>query len=264
MAEDAVTNPDTFGDFARYYDTIMSHVDYDRWVVVLGALSDLVPNPFHHIDVGCGTGHLGKRLRKMRWDTVGFDLSPGMVRVARSGRTPVPAAVANMTALPVRDRAHMISCLFDSLNFLLTPDDVRAAMRSFAGALLPGGVLYFDLVTEKMVTTHFAGKKWKEINDGLPTTWDSRYSAERKLSETYITLGNGASCVVREQVHAPELIESALRDAGLTLMATADAAGWKPLRRNSIRADYVAIKAPTPDQVRRFAPVRTRIRQLLT
>lgn len=49
------------------------------------------------LEVGCGTGVYGDRLRSLGWDPVGVDLSGGMLRHA-SGRLPV--AQADATRLP--------------------------------------------------------------------------------------------------------------------------------------------------------------------
>src|SRR5690606_17293139 len=49
---------DSFEDLARYYDRLMVHVDYDRWYAVAGAIAGLLPRPFLHVDLACGTGTL--------------------------------------------------------------------------------------------------------------------------------------------------------------------------------------------------------------
>ena len=49
--------PDAFGELARYYDPLMTHVNYDRWFFTVSALADLVEEPIRHLDAACGTGN---------------------------------------------------------------------------------------------------------------------------------------------------------------------------------------------------------------
>ena len=158
--------PDPLAVIAPHYDAMMAHVCYTRWTRTVRELAALVPRPFVHLDVGCGTGVLMEMLEGAGWPVVGVDLSPAMLREGRAARGPYPLAVADMRRLPFHGSVGMITCLFDSLNFLLTPEDVRAALTSFAAALRPGGVVYFDAVTEFMMTEYYAGKTWTDDEIG--------------------------------------------------------------------------------------------------
>ena len=60
---------DSFSDLARYYDPLMRHVDYDRWYAVAAAVAALVPPPFVHADLACGTATLARKLRRNGWKT---------------------------------------------------------------------------------------------------------------------------------------------------------------------------------------------------
>ena len=166
---------DPFADIAPYYDTIMEHVNYGRWFRVTEALSTLLPPGFTHVDAACGTGVLIKRLRADGWRSFGVDLSFAMIRAGRKGPRALPAATADLRALPLHGGADYVTCLFDSLNFLLEYEDVERAFGQIYGALAPQGLFYFDVVTERMVKDYFEGQEWIEQNGRFSTTWRSAW-----------------------------------------------------------------------------------------
>lgn len=238
-----MSQPDAFALLARYYDAIMSHVDYDRWDAITTVLSEILPHGFRHLDAACGTGRFVDGCAHAGWKSAGVDLSLGMLRAAQA-RTQAPLAAADLRALPFHESYDLITCLFDSLNFILDEDGIREAIASCAAALRPGGIFYFDVVTERMVTEYFSGPAWTEENGGFRTTWKTEYDAEAGLAETSVRINHGEAATIREQIYSREVIESAIKDAGLALIVCADAENWKPPRANTIRLDFVVRKPP--------------------
>jgi SAM-dependent methyltransferase len=87
-------------------------------------------------DVGCGPGHVAVYLAAGGARTVGLDLSPGMCAVARAAG--VPAAAADMTALPLRAGSLAgLVCLYAVIH--LGGSAREAAYREFARVLRDGG-----------------------------------------------------------------------------------------------------------------------------
>ncbi|MDX9973005.1 MAG: class I SAM-dependent methyltransferase [FCB group bacterium] len=256
---------DAFGELARYYDPLMEHVDYDRWFVVAGLVAQLAPEPFVHADLGCGTAVFVKRLRKHGWKSFGFDLSPAMLRTARKGLKAPVLAAADLRALPLKaDSIDYATCLFDSVNFLLEIEQVEEACRQVAGALRPGGVFYFDAITERMVLEHFADQSWAENNGEFSTSWRTDYNRKTALAETYIQVDHGPLCTIRERVYEQSAIENALVKAGFTVLGVMDAETWKGPRRKTVRLDFVAVKGPALDFPRRFKQVQEQVRLSLS
>ncbi|HEY7175699.1 MAG TPA: class I SAM-dependent methyltransferase, partial [Micromonosporaceae bacterium] len=77
------------------------------------------------LDIGCGPGRYAQALRAARPDrpVIACDLSTGMVEVAGP-----PAAVANATALPFRDRAFRASLALHMLYHVAEPDGALAEL----------------------------------------------------------------------------------------------------------------------------------------
>jgi SAM-dependent methyltransferase len=259
-----MNDADQFADLSRHYDAIMKEVDYDRWVVVVSLLAELLPAPrVRHVDLACGTGRLLKRLVQHGWSSVGIDFSHGMLRQARRGPYVPSVAAADLAALPFERRFNYATCLFDSVNFLLDTGRLHAAFREIAGLLTKGGVFYFDVITERMVTHHFAGREWSEDNGSFSTSWTGTYDRATHLAKLEIRVNTDPGHHVRERVYTHAEIEDALDAAGLTLLGHFDASTWKPTTRRSIRIDYVAARDPSRAIRTKMTETTRRVQQAL-
>lgn len=253
--------PDPFEDLARHYDGIMEHVDYERWFVITTTLYELLPETFLHLDAGCGTGTLIGKLRQAGWTSLGADLSYAMLHHGCKKRGPLPVAAADLRALPFTGSVHFLTCLFDSVNFLLEESGVRAAIAEFSRVLADDGILYFDVVTERMVAMHFENQTWTEDNDGFKTTWSNTYDRTTRIADTRLKVNTGIDSVLRERIYPIPFIEKALRDAGLSLLATYDADTWRAPTRRTTRVDFIAVKRLTHGLQKRFKKAAAAIRQ---
>jgi len=237
-----MTPQDGFAPIANHYDNIMEHVDYDRWLHVVTELGAMLESPFHHLEAGCGTGVLMKRLAACGWNSTGMDLSPAMLRVARHRYSLSRLVRANFCALPFKEFFHLATCLFDSLNFLLTEEEFSSAIHSFYKALRPGGIFYFDVVTEKMIADHFENTSWTEHHDRFRTSWVSAYQHQTKTCETRVRINSGEESVTFERIYATDYILEVLQEAGFSLLAMRDANTWKKVTKRTTRIDFIVVK----------------------
>lgn len=256
---------DPFGELARYYDGIMADINYDRWILVAARLGLLLEKPrFRHLDVGCGTGKLVKRLKRDGWSSFGVDLSWGMVRTGRAGGVLAPLAQGDMVALPFANSSiDLVTCLFDSLNFLLDPRAVEQAIQEFQRVLTPDGIVYFDLVTERMVTEHFADQKWTEDNGRFTTTWHGSYDRGQQIADTSICVNTGAAALIRERIYPIADVTRWVENAGLNALGMFDGETWRSVSRRTIRADFVATRSQVKRYAREFKKVVAEVRGAL-
>lgn len=259
----AITGHDAFADLARYYDAVMAPVDYDHWLLVTRSLAELVPsNQFLHLDAACGTGRLLKHLRQHGWKSCGIDLSPAMLSAGGQGPYAAPAAAADMRALPFRGCFDYATCLFDSLNFLLTLEDLTRALREIRGVLKDGGIFFFDIVTERMVTDHYEGQKWTEDNGGFSTTWSSIYNRKTNLSETTIRVGTGLATTIRQRMYDVPDVSRAADSVGFDVLAAVDAETWQAPTAKTVRVEFAAACGASRELRRRFESIRNRLEEL--
>lgn len=243
---------------------MMSHVDYERWVAVSTLIADLCPDEdFLHLDVGCGTGHLVHGLRDYGWRSIGADLSLAMLHAARNRGPEMPLVQADMTALPFKHGFHFVTCVFDSLNFLLKSGQLDEAMGAIRTALTDHGILYFDYISEKLVTEHYADQDWIDTNDGVETRWKGVYDEEEKVIANTIWFDGKEPTTVKERVYGDDEIEAALNHAGLNLLARLDTTTWAEPTRETLRYDVIACVRPPEELEKEFRYIQQDIQILL-
>ena len=160
-----------YKSFSYYYDEIMELIEYDGWV----NLTKKYLNPTSKIlDLACGSGTLAISLANDGYQVSGLDLSKEIIAVAKekmiTNHVEIDFSVKDMTNFNYDKKFDVITCYFDSVNFL-THNEVKLMMNSVYNNLNEGGYFIFDLFTlSKMKAFHnltikdnlaFAKYKWK-------------------------------------------------------------------------------------------------------
>lgn len=114
-------------------------------------LTDLGIKPTDVLDVACGEGSFAIVMSKLGYNVTGVDQSQQMIDLAK-GRAqkenePINFHTEDMRELPYEDDFDLVTCLFDSLNYMLTIKDLQEAFQSAYAALRAGGVYIFDMNT---------------------------------------------------------------------------------------------------------------------
>jgi SAM-dependent methyltransferase len=129
----------------RYYDAIYAWKDYRTEVDRLDRLiRERNPGARTMLDVACGTGkHL--ELLKDVYQVEGIDLDPGMLEIARERLGPeVPLHQGDMARFDLGKRFDVVICLFSSVAYMRTPEQLAAAIANMARHLQRGGVLLVE------------------------------------------------------------------------------------------------------------------------
>ena len=102
------------------------------------------PGATSMLDVACGTGeHL--RLLADRFDDVaGVDLDEGMLAVARAKLPDARLEPGDMRTFDLGRAFDAVTCLFSSVGYLASTDELDAAIGRMAAHVAPGGVLVVD------------------------------------------------------------------------------------------------------------------------
>jgi SAM-dependent methyltransferase len=103
-------------------------------------------------DVACGTGTFVRYLRERGVQVVyGVDRSPEMLRmaIAKNRGNGARFLLQDFARLQLPQPVDLITCHFDSLNYLLTSDDLLQALSRFHSNLNPAGHLIFDMITDR-------------------------------------------------------------------------------------------------------------------
>ena len=101
-------------------------------------------------DVACGTGTFVKYLAGLGLRRVyGVDRSAEMLAlaIAKNHGNNACFLLQDLKNLSLPQPVDLITCNFDSLNYLLTPGHLLHALRMFHNNLKPDGCLVFDMIT---------------------------------------------------------------------------------------------------------------------
>ena len=130
---------------ARYYDQIYAFKDYaaeaQRLAEIIGPR--LRSGGRRLLDVACGTGQHVAHL-KAHFEVAGLDLQPEFLEIARQHNPGIPFYLGDMVDFDLGRRFDAVTCLFSSIGYVQTLENLARAVACMAGHLLPGGVLVVE------------------------------------------------------------------------------------------------------------------------
>ena len=146
-------NPDVAafdpGVVGRTYDTVaeeyatafgddLQQLEFDR--LFLDEFAGRLPRRGPVLDIGCGPGQVAGYLADREVVTIGIDLAPRMLQVARRRHPDIALVAADMRRLPIRAESCAGLVAFYSLPFLARRE-LPGAIGELRRLLPPGGVL---------------------------------------------------------------------------------------------------------------------------
>lgn len=131
-----------FKDISRYYDAL--YVKPEEYAPEAARVRELLARygvPAHGdlLVLACGTGGHIPYFRD-DYRVAGLDLSEDMLARAREKFPDVPFHLGNMIDFRLDERFDAVVCLYGSIGFVRTVENLRAALRRIAAHLRPGGV----------------------------------------------------------------------------------------------------------------------------
>jgi len=211
---------------APYYDELTRDHDYEGWTRHLEetALRFGVSGQ-SLLDAACGTGKSFLPFLRRGYAVTAYDISPEMVALARDKAPEADLFVADLRAPGQVGSFDLITCLDDSLNYLVEEGDMDAAFGGFAANLAPDGVLVFDLNTLSTYRTTFACDMTQD-GPGLFLAWRGGCGASEApgcLAELVVEAFRETEPGLYERVttrhtqrhHPRPGVERALAEAGL-------------------------------------------------
>lgn len=221
-------------------------------------LAALPAPPERVLDLACGAGAAALIFAASGALTVGVDRSEAMLAIARActGDLPVTWLAADVRRLPVGEALalasfDLITCLYDSLNYLTGDGELALAIGQAARLLRPGGRLIFDLNTEHEFALWGEGlDQVVHDADGLLVYHRLSYDAAARLAQGRVVWfaredgrwRRGEERHVERAWSDAEVLD-ALAGAGLRLAARR-APSWEPAPPDAPRIVYEAVRDP--------------------
>ncbi len=188
------------------------------------------------LDLCCGSGGLLQLAEVDGFAVTGVDRSP--FQLANAARK-VPGArliEADVRSFESANAYDVVTCVFDSLNYLTELDEVRALFERVASCLKPDGVFVFDIKTAEGFRTESA--KTLETATGS-VTFESAYDeaeALHRFTATGTVEEGGEHRPFHEvhiqRAHEAAVLEQALADLGLAVAVADFETGGEPAPRS--------------------------------
>jgi SAM-dependent methyltransferase len=257
-------DPATAAALARLYD--LDLVDDPGDLDLYLALADRAGGPI--LELAVGSGRLAVPLAEAGYSVTGVDIDRAMLDRARSRAEAAGAEIAGRltlvevdlvdVALPAAGTFGLAFIALNSLLVLPTRAAQRAALRTLAGHLAPGGLAVVDVwIPDAEDLGRFDGRislEWPRLDPETGSIVTKAASAQHDAAAATVTLttifeegGQGAAparWVRRDRLRLVSVDElrGFAEDAGLVVEVMAGDYGLGPIGPGSERAILIAIK----------------------
>lgn len=244
---------DSYTSFAEVYDLFMDNVPYEEWCDYLTSLlkEQGIPDGIL-LDLGCGTGKLTRLLSARGYDMIGVDISEEMLGIAmEENHDNILYLCQDMREFELYGTVAAAVSICDSMNYIVTPEDLTEVFRLVNNYLDPGGVFIFDLNTIAKYEALGSSTIAENREEGS-FIWENYYDAPSCVNEYDLTLyiaGKDGRFdryfeTHYQRAYTLDEIKACLEAGGLSFVAAYDAFTRKPPNAGSERI-YVIAKEHT-------------------
>ncbi|MCC6094678.1 MAG: class I SAM-dependent methyltransferase [Eubacterium sp.] len=181
-----------YESFASVYDMFMDNIDYESWCRYLtGLLRKHGISDGLVCELGCGTGSMTELLAEAGYDMIGIDQSVEMLEVAQDKKYQSGHDILylqqDMRAFELYGTVRAIVSVCDSMNYILTEEDLLKVFRLVNNYLDPGGLFVFDM---NMAAKYcrIGDSTIAENRENGSFIWENHYDPKQCLNEYLLTL----------------------------------------------------------------------------
>ncbi|MCR5357184.1 MAG: class I SAM-dependent methyltransferase [Lachnospiraceae bacterium] len=139
------------------------------------------------VDLGCGTGTLTGLMYKRGYDMIGIDSSEAMLDVALKKRDDKEYDILyinqDMRDLDLYSTVGTVYSVCDSVNYLLSDDEVLRTFKLVEKFLHPGGLFMFDFNTVYKYEKVMGDATIAENRETCAFIWENYYDDETRINE---------------------------------------------------------------------------------
>jgi SAM-dependent methyltransferase len=133
------------------------------------------------LDLCCGTGQLCEALHAQGYVVTGLDGSEEAIRLARGHAPEVEFLLADARSFSVPRRYDAVVSVFDSLNHVMTLEELVSVFECVHAALHDDGLFWFDLNREYKYRTTWCGN-FSIVSDDQVCLVKASYDEERRIA----------------------------------------------------------------------------------
>lgn len=261
---------ESYTNFAEVYDTFMDQTSYEDWADDVLLLMTRFGTARRGegdtvVDLGCGTGKLTELLAEAGFHMLGIDLSPDMLNIAMGRKLDqghdTVYICQDIRELELAEPVSTFVSVGDSINYLLSPEDLGRMFRGVCSYLKDEGIFIFDFKTLHLYRDVIGDATIAEDREDCSFIWDNWFHKKDNINEYDLTLfirdPSAGEDLFRkfEEVHYQrgytlKEIRKAAEEAGFEWVFQMDSDSRQEVTKDSERIMAVIRKGPAPDPER--------------
>ncbi len=217
-------------NFAHVYDKFMEYVDYSQWYdFIMNYIKNKKTKIENVLEIGCGTGEFLLLFQKDNYNIIGVDLSEDMLSIAQEKLSKISGKDMllhqNMLALDTGRKNDIIVSFFDTINYLISLEELKQLFVNVSQNLADDGLFLFDTATRNLMNDMFREGLFFDDRKDMTIIWEHYYNQDSQLDEIATTffVKNDKNSYERvddfyeKKIFEQEEIELAAKYAGLII-----------------------------------------------
>ena len=135
--------------FAWVYNKHWAEISLQWYPLIKKLVLENIPQGSKILDLCCGTGNFAHLLYEKGYRITGIDGSEEMITYARENAPEAELIVNDARSFSLPPVFNAVISLFDSLNHIMTLEEMHLVFQNVFSSLLPGGIFFFDWCCSK-------------------------------------------------------------------------------------------------------------------
>ncbi len=242
----------SYNVFSLFYDSFTKDVKYrDRAEYILRLFEKFDRKPTLLLDLACGTGNFSTEFAKRGIEVIGVDISEDMLAVANEKNAELEKPVLYLCQpaeeLELYGTVDGAVCLLDSLNHITNYEDFKKAIAKTALFLEPERLFIFDLNTVYKHKSVLGNNTFKEKHKNMWLVWSNEYDESDDSVTIHLDFALKTGLFkkeyyteeFKERAYSEDMINAAITDAGLELLAVYAEGTEESPKENTERNIYI-------------------------
>lgn len=184
---------ESYTNFSEVYDTFMDQTSYEEWADLFMEKMRSGGREFNPVvDLGCGTGRLTELLAERGCDITGVDLSEDMLAIAEKRKLEKGSdtfyVCQDMRQIELPGLVQTFVSAGDSVNYLLTEEDLMKMFQRVSKYLTCDGLFIFDFKTLHLYRDVIGDDVIAEDREDCSFIWDNYFHEENHINEYDLSL----------------------------------------------------------------------------
>lgn len=245
---------DQYSVLAKYYDALMTDVDYGKWADFYSSCFDKSAVEIKNVcDIGCGTGSITTIMAKRGFSMTGVDMSPEMLCLAQKKADEegvfIRFAEQDMSSLDIGITADAVVCALDGINYLKDTSHIRSCFDRVNDTLCDDGMFIFDINTPYKYKNVLGCNAFIYELDDMFLSWQSFFNEKSGICDYVLTFFAEHGGVWHrhdeeqwQRSYSIRTIRKLLKEAGFIIESEYSDVDRAPLDECSERAFFVCRK----------------------